>query len=310
MIKFSVVIPLYNKEEEIIDTLSSVLKQSHQADEIIVVDDGSTDKSVEFIKENFQNKITLISQKNSGETVARNSGIREAQNEYIALLDADDLWENKFLEEIALLIKKYPEASFFSTANKSIDEQSNLIVNQVNFPKDFIGIIEDFTKVFSKNYGLLNSSSVCIRKSLFDKGIIFPEGEKRGGDLCYWLKLSLNGGLAFSAKPLSIYKLDASNRSGIIHQEAIVPCPIKWFYKNREQLRVHQHYKSIRHFIYSNIFITVYGGFALGGDRASIEAVIKLMKQNKDRFYLMLYPAYWVPVSFLQKIKKIRRGLR
>ena len=310
MIKFSVVIPLYNKEKEIVNTLKSVLKQSHKADQIIVVDDGSTDKSVDLIKEHFQNKIILISQKNSGETVARNSGIREAKNEYIALLDADDLWENEFLEEIALLIKKYPKASFFSTASKSIDEQGNSIVNQVNFSKKFVGFIEDFPKVFAKNYGLLNSSSVTIRKSIFDKGTVFPEGEKRGGDLCYWLQLSLKGGLAFSAKPLSIYKLDASNRSSTIHDEAIIPCPIKWFYKNRDELKRDKNYDSIKKFIYSNIFITVYGGYGLSKNYVSIDAVINLMKQNSDKFYFLLYPAYWIPITFLEKIKKIRRSLR
>jgi len=310
MIRFSVVIPLYNKEKDIVNTINSVLNQSYKADEIIVVDDGSTDNSVEVIKNNFGDKVILISQKNRGETSARNRGIVEVKNEYIALIDADDLWEEDFLLEIKSLTKKYPSAIFYSTASKSLDEHGVSIKNQLNFDEEFQGLIEDFSKVFSKNYGLLNSSSVCIRKSIFDKGMIFPKGEKRGGDLCYWLTLSLHGRLAFSGKPFSIYKLDASNRSGVIYKEAIVPCPIKWFYKNQKELKEEKNYKSIQRFIYSNIFITVYGGFALSRNHISIDAVIELMKQNRDWFYILLYPAYLMPIGFLDFIKKIRRKLR
>ncbi len=310
MIKFSIVIPLYNKEEDIVNTINSVLNQSYPADEIIIVDDGSTDKSVEIIKNSFGEKVTLISQKNSGETSARNKGLSEVKNEYVALIDADDLWEEDFLLEIKSLIEKYPSAIFYSTASQSVDEHGVSIKNQVSFYDEFQGIIEDFPKTFSENYGMLNSSSVCIRKTIFDKGVLFPKGEKRGGDLCYWLALSLLGNFAFSAKPLSIYRLDASNRSGMIHKEGIVPCPIKWFYENKEELKEHKQYKSLKKFIYSNIFITVYGGFALSRNYISIDAVVELMKKNKDWFYILLYPAYLVPVGLLNFIKKIRREFR
>ena len=310
MIKFSVVIPLYNKEEDIINTIDSVLNQSYSADEIIVVDDGSTDMSVDAVKSYFGDTITLISQKNSGETAARNRGLHAVRNEYVALIDADDLWEEDFLLEIKKLIDKYPSAIFYSTATKSVDEDGVSIKNQMHFSEKYQGFINDFSQVFRKNYGLINSSSVCIRKSIFDQGIVFPEGERRGGDLCYWLALSLLGGLAFSAKPLSIYRLDASNRSHIIHKEAIVPCPIKWFYENQEKLKVYPYYRSIRKFIYSNLCITVYGGFGLSKNHISINAVIQHMKQNNDWFYLLLYPAYWIPVWLLNLIKKLRRKMR
>lgn len=307
MIRFSVVIPLYNKEKEIVDTLNSVLKQSHVVDEIIVVDDGSTDRSILLIHQNFKEKITVIFQKNMGVSTARNRGIIEAKNEYICLLDADDLWEENFLEEISSLIGLYPKATFFSTAHKYMDENGNFLKSKIKFDKEYRGEIGNFIEVFRTNYGLVNSSSVCIRKS---SNIIFPLGEKKGEDICVWLELGLKGSLAFSAKALSLYKLDASNRSSTIHQEAIVPCPLKWFYKNKEQLKQEKNYKSIRKFIYSNIFITVYGGFALSANYVSIDAVIRLMKKNSDRFYFLLYPAYLMPIGFLDFIKKIRRKMR
>lgn len=307
MINFSVVIPLYNKEKEIVETIHSVMSQNYAPNEIIVVNDGSTDNGVNIVKENFQDSIKLISQKNMGVSSARNRGISEAKNEYICLLDADDLWEREFLGEMEKLIKRFPEAIFYSSSYKYIDEQGDYLKSKIEFDESYRGIIENFIDTFRKNYGLINSSSVCIRKSA---EVIFPENEKRGEDICVWIELSLKGKLAFSAKPLSIYRLNTSNRSGKIHHEAIVPCPLKWFYKNQNKLNAHRLYKSIRHFIYSNIFITVYGGFALEKNYSSIAAVIELMKKNGDRFYVLLYPAYLFPVRLLNFIKKIRRNLR
>ena len=307
MINFSVVIPLYNKEKEIIEAIQSVMDQKCVPGEIIVVDDGSTDNGVNIAKERFKDSIKLISQKNMGVSSARNRGIQEAKNEYICLLDADDLWETGFLEEMEKLIKFFPEALFYATSHKNIDEQGEYLKSKLTFEESYMGIIENFMKTFRKNYGLLNSSSVCIRKSV---NVRFPENEKRGEDICVWLELSLKGKFAFSAKPLSIYRLNASNRSGHINSEAIVPCQLKWFYKNKYMIQAHQDYKSIQYFIYSNIFITVYGGFTLEKNHISISAVIDTMKRNDDMFYLLLYPAYIFPVRLLKFLKKIRRNIR
>ncbi len=307
MIKFSVVIPLYNKEKDIAQTIKSVLNQNYKADEIIVVDDGSTDNGVKVVQKIFEDKVKVVSQKNLGVSMARNRGMDKAKNEYICLLDGDDLWEENFLEEIQRLITNYPDALFYSTAHKYIDEKGNVVKGKVSFSREYTGLIENFIETFSNNYALVNSSSVCVKKS---SGVLFPKNEKKGEDICVWLRLGLKGSLAFSAKPLSIYRLNASNRSATVHKEAILPCPIKWFYENQQELKEHKQYKSLKKFIYTNIFIIVYGGFSLSKNYVSIDAVIQLMKKNRDLFYILLYPAYLVPVGLLEFIKKIRRRLR
>jgi glycosyltransferase involved in cell wall biosynthesis len=305
MIKFSVVIPLYNKEKEIKDTISSVLNQSYPADEIIVVNDGSTDNSLKVVQENFANKVKIITQQNQGVSVARNSGIEESKNEYICFLDADDLWERDFLKEIKYLIENYPDAIFYSTSHKMIDENGNIIYPKI--PK-IKGYIENFFKVFKNNYGLINSSSVCVKKNVFQE-IQFPEVEKRGEDLCVWLELSLKGKLAFSPKPLSIYKLNATNRSGEIHKEPIIPAHLKWFCKNREKLKNTKYYEDIKKFIHSNIMVNAYG-MALERNKKNVACIINYMKANHDYFYLALYPALWMPLRILNFVRKIRRKLR
>ena len=93
---FPVVIPLYNKEVYIKNTLNSVLAQTIKDFEIIVVNDGSTDKSAEVVKSLSDPRIRLINQVNAGVSVARNRGINEAKADLIAFLDGDDEWKTKF----------------------------------------------------------------------------------------------------------------------------------------------------------------------------------------------------------------------
>lgn len=298
MIKFSVIIPLYNKEKEIKNTIESILNQTYKADEIIVVDDGSTDNSAFIIEEYFEDKVKLIKQKNQGVSVARNRGIKEAKNEYLCFIDADDLWENNFLEEIANLIKDFPDAIVYSTSHKMIDENGNIIYSKVSLSKNFRGYLDNFIKIFNNNYGIINSSSVCIKKSV---NPIFPIGEKKGEDICLWIELSLKGKFAFINKPLSIYKLDANNRSGDIHQNPVIPCQLKWIYKNKNKA-----VPDIIKFVHKNIFITVYGNTY---NKIFVKEVINFMKENKDLFYILLLPAKIIPSKLMDNIKKIRRKL-
>ena len=293
--KFSVVIPLYNKEKEIKDTIKSVLNQTYKPDEVIVVDDGSTDDSAKIV-ETFK-EVKLIKQKNSGVSSARNRGIKEVKNEYICFIDADDLWEREFLEEIRELIIKFPNNFFYSTSHKMIDENGKVIYPKIPF-ENFQGEI-DFFDYFKDYYGILNSSSVCIKKSV---NLFFPEGEKKGEDICMWIELGLKSKLAFSSKHLSIYKLNASNRSGIIHKDVVIPCQLKWIYKNKNRVT-----KKIKDLVYKNLLITIYGGYAMNGDYKSIKGIIEFMKEKKDNFRFLLYPAFFMPVKLLDIIRKIRR---
>ena len=109
---FSVIIPLYNKENFIENTIKSVLNQSFTDFELIVVDDCSTDRSLNIVKEIINNKIRIINHDlNSGLSSSRNTGITNSRGNYIAFLDADDLWKETFLEEILNLINEFPEGS-------------------------------------------------------------------------------------------------------------------------------------------------------------------------------------------------------
>ena len=105
----SVVIPLYNKEKSIAQTLECVLNQTYKDFEVIVVDDGSKDNSAAIVAQFTDTRIHLIRQENGGVSAARNRGIEEAQGKYVAFLDADDVWLTDHLESLVNLIRQYSQ---------------------------------------------------------------------------------------------------------------------------------------------------------------------------------------------------------
>ena len=108
----SVIIPLYNKESYIKNTLRSVLEQNFTDFEIIIVNDGSTDNSLEIVSSFKDERIQVIHQPNSGASSSRNKAIQSAKTQYIAFLDADDFWFPNHLEELVQLIQDFPNCGW------------------------------------------------------------------------------------------------------------------------------------------------------------------------------------------------------
>ena len=118
---FSVIIPLYNKSPYIGRAIDSVLGQSFHEYEIIVINDGSTDGGDQLIEKKYSSHIKLIHQHNQGVSVARNTGIANANFNYVAFLDADDFWHPDFLLSVQIAISKDPSAGIIGTNHINID---------------------------------------------------------------------------------------------------------------------------------------------------------------------------------------------
>lgn len=149
----SVVIPLYNKEKQIANTLRSVFAQTYTDYEIIVVNDGSTDNSVAVVESLNDPRIRLVHQKNAGVSAARNRGIEEARGEYIALLDGDDEWKPILLESMLALAKKYPSCNVFAGNYTQVDDsgkQSATVINGLSF-NGSDGILDNYFTVAAQS---------------------------------------------------------------------------------------------------------------------------------------------------------------
>ena len=204
----SVVIPLYNKEKQIRKTLQSVLTQTFQDFEIVVVNDGSTDNSAIEVEKVKDPRIRLIHQHNAGVSAARNKGIEKARYELIAFLDADDEWKSNFLQTLYKLQIQYPQCGMYATSyiNKTASGKENIItLNKLPFEKE--GILSNYFEVAACSHPPICSISVMIKKQPLKAINGFPSHVKSGEDLITWAKLSTITQIAYSTEPLAIYNM-------------------------------------------------------------------------------------------------------
>lgn len=161
-IKFSVVIPLFNKEAYVLKTLKSVFKQTHTDFEIIIVNDFSTDTSLDVVTQLNDNRIRIIKHtKNLGLSATRNTGIEAAKNDYIAFLDADDCWDANFLASIVMLIKKFPNHKVFATHYRE-NFNGTVFIPKTKLSKKSIGDLITIPNFFKLNLGRLVLTQSCL----------------------------------------------------------------------------------------------------------------------------------------------------
>jgi hypothetical protein len=216
-LKVSVVIPLFNKARHIARAVNSVYRQTWQADEIIIVDDGSTDGSDEVVRRIADARLRLITQPNAGECAARNRGIAAATHDLVAFLDADDEWLPVFLQTVAGLRQKYPECGIYATAYSMCREGVTLKPHFQGCPASPTGgMLADYFKS-TVAAPPVTSSSAMIPKRALQEISGFPVGVKRGGDLATWARIALQFRIAWSPIAGAIYHLSADNRACDIH---------------------------------------------------------------------------------------------
>ena len=211
-VKYSVVIPLYNKAEYISRTLKSVLAQSFQNFEVIVVDDGSRDDSLKIARQTDSDKIRVIAQENQGTAVARNTGIEHASGEYIAFLDADDEWKSNYLETIDTLTEKYPQSDVFVTAYRVVMGKNKYNYSSRLTPDE--GCLESYWMTFQYPYDFVWTSATVIRKSTVLKAGCFKPGERIGQDLDLWARVArINPRVAYSSAVCVDYNRNAGQNA-------------------------------------------------------------------------------------------------
>jgi glycosyltransferase involved in cell wall biosynthesis len=217
--KTSVVIPLYNKEKSILRAINSVLHQSEQDFELIVVNDGSSDQSAALVANlSDHKKIRLINQDNAGVSAARNRGIIEAKSELIAFLDADDEWHPDFLKTILEMKSQFPDGSVFSTLYSVQEQTGELTLPNVApfFESGYRGFIENYLNVI-RSVLPFDSSSFAVTKKAFQEIGGFPVGINFGEDVDTFIRLSMRHKIVYINKSLAIYHCDAENRAGDLY---------------------------------------------------------------------------------------------
>lgn len=291
---FSVVIPLYNKEQHIIRTLNSIAKQSYAASEIIVVDDGSTDNGPQLVSECNIDNVTLVQQKNGGVSSARNTGISLAKHEFIAFIDADDQWLPLYLEEIANLVAKFPQAGVYATHYQVIEPGNKYVDAKVNLKDvDPTGtLLDDYFDVASKGDLPFTMSSITVRKSLVDNIGDFPLNEPMGEDQDFFVRAAMASDIAYSPSIQSLYHRDATNRAcnlNVPHQE----CPFSIRVTNQAMQKNNSKHSRVTMLRYSAAHLCHIAKLnILGGQFARARALLKdprCQLKPKHKYGLFIY---------------------
>jgi glycosyltransferase involved in cell wall biosynthesis len=225
MPRISVIIPTYNAEKFIAKTVQSVLNQTYQDFEILIIDDASPDRSVEICQQFNDRRLRIISQANRGLPGARNTGIRAAQGEFIALLDADDLWLPEKLAAHIQHLDRHPAVGISFSYSAIIDDHDQL-TGLYQKPKRLEHITPDY--VLCRN-PIGNGSAAVLRRQVFDD-IAFDDDKHGIVEPCYfderirhlmaediecWVRISLTTQWKMAGIPqsLTLYRIHAHGLS-------------------------------------------------------------------------------------------------
>lgn len=237
----SIITPCYNGEKYIAETIESVLNQTYPDWEMIIVDDGSQDKSAEIV-ERYQKKdsrIKFLQQTNAGSAAARNNGIRHANGRYIALLDADDIWKPNFLEEQLRFMKEKNTICVFSSYSR-INSDSKQIGHTTK-AKEFIT---------TKDMKIMNQIG-CLTgvydSSKYGKVYLREELNSIRDDYAYWYDIvSLDNEAYGNSKVLAKYRVLEGSTTG------------------KKQKLIIKQYEFYRHYLNESIFKSTVNVFKWG----------------------------------------------
>lgn len=212
----SVIMPVYNGGQLLREAIESALAQTYSPIEIIVVDDGSTDATPEILA-SFGSRIVHIRQTNSGAAVARNAAMQASSGEYLAFLDADDLWEPEKLATQIAYFEQHPDVDLVATGwrvNAAV-EASDMLGNSTK--STTITDIDPAISGWIYNELLLlcvlHTTTVVVRRKLIDRIGYFDPGLRRGQDYDYWLRASRVTPIHRLDAKLSVYRLHEGNHT-------------------------------------------------------------------------------------------------
>jgi glycosyltransferase involved in cell wall biosynthesis len=211
----SIVIPVFNGELTIKETVTSVLNQTFLDFELIIINDGSSDSTLDVLAEFKDTRVKIFTYTNSGLSASRNRGIDHALGEYISFLDADDLWTADKLEAQLNALQEYPEAAVAYSWTDFIDERGNMLgigihytVNGYVYPK----LLEFFF--------IGSGSNALIRKQVFDEVGRFDETLTSAEDMDIFLRLASRYQFSAVPAPQILYRVtDNSMSRNVIRQE-------------------------------------------------------------------------------------------
>lgn len=226
--QISIVMPLYNKADQVLATIASVKAQTVTDWELVVVDDGSTDEGPELIRALNDPRILIHHQPNAGVSAARNRGIELARADWIAFLDADDGWQPEFLASVLTLAADFPKAGWYATGYEIRHPREGVFASRLRgVPPVFRrGLLQDYFDVARQSDPPVWTSATAVQRAALQAIGGFPVGIDSGEDLLTWARLAVRYPLAYDVQPLAVFNVsgidrpaDPANRVGLALEE-------------------------------------------------------------------------------------------
>ncbi|HYN45479.1 MAG TPA: glycosyltransferase family A protein [Allosphingosinicella sp.] len=321
---FSIVIPLWNKRHLVESTVASVLAQTWRDFELVIVDDGSTDGGMAALDRFDDLRIRRIAQPNAGPGAARNAGIEAARHQWIAFLDADDLWLPGHLDELDRVRARFPGAGLIGSSCLRTDREGGY-----RLPGPESGRIEavDYFERAELGAALFSASSAAIPKSSYAALGGFG-GALMGQDVEYWARIALARPIAVSSRVTAIYRLGTGGigdtvRSFCLGRELrqagdIAPC-VALLAETYPQIRCPRQRRAVDRFIDGQFQLCIRNSARIG-DYRTLRALPRLYPRPSrlaDRLILAIArlpppaanAAYRPGFAFKALVRVLRRGL-
>ena len=225
--KISAVIPAYNAEKTIGRAIDSVLSQTRPADEVIVVDDGSSDSTAEVVR-SYGDRVIFLPQENAGASVARSAGIQAATGDWIAFLDGDDEWLPEKLKLQSDHLQRHPDlrwttGSFYrchcEKNHERIPDMSEATIQVCKTQMISDEVFADYLVTYPVRAKGHTDTMLVHRHLLIDAGLFLP-GQKRMNDIDMWFRIAyIQPRIGFIFEPLAVYHLDISDSIIKVHTD-------------------------------------------------------------------------------------------
>jgi len=313
--KISAIIPAYNSQDFILDAIQSIQNQTHPVDEIIVIDDGSTDSTQQIIQSQTSN-IKYIHQENQGPSAARNTGIKAAQGNWIAFLDADDQWMPDKIEKQLLALKHSPELHLLAGDMQEIGINHELITQSVlakhKLLQEFqeinsLPIKNALAKLVNKNF--IPTGTVLANRSTLIEAGMFNTAIRFGEDLELWAKIATKHPITCLPEVLMLRRLHGQNATS-----CTMPMLID-LVKVMQSIRQYSNNILITQNINANKLVANawanlgYGYFINENYQQAKSAFIHSLKDKPSKRALTYFIACLLPTRIIKTIRKTKQGL-
>ena len=301
----SIVIPVFNKEAYLIETITSVLQQTYSSFELLLINDGSTDASLNIMRSFEDTRIRIIDQKNHGLSKTRNRGVAEAQYELIALLDADDLWLPNHLKHLVELSENFPEAQLFATGYQELFNSGKTVKPKLNTAHKHPYILTDFFTE-SLYQPLIIPSALAFTKASFNTLAGFNEQTTYSEDVDFLIRAHLEFQTAFHPEITCTYRTEVPGQISS-QKKSELQAP-----KFGKLLREHPDHQSLRIYIHTKrYFLCIF--YKTEGRKdlfKKLKAKLDTSVLNKKQRFLLHAPRILLVSIRKVKIFFLKRGIR